>query len=67
VIWTRNRREPDLTPQVRAWFTAAGFEEVAFEAPGTPTRTGVGVAVLREAGGALAPAGPLFEFGSAHR
>jgi hypothetical protein len=22
VIWTRHRRPPDLTPQVRAWFTA---------------------------------------------
>lgn len=33
VIWTRHRREPDLTPRVRAWFAAAGFEELAFVAP----------------------------------
>ena len=32
VIWTRHRRPPDLTPQVRAWFTESGFEEVAFDA-----------------------------------
>jgi hypothetical protein len=43
VIWTRNRREPDLTPAVRSWFADAGFEEVAFEAPETTTLTGIGV------------------------
>ena len=32
VIWTRHRRPPDLTPQVRAWFAESGFDEVAFEA-----------------------------------
>ncbi|HVA53919.1 MAG TPA: hypothetical protein VNF05_10450 [Acidimicrobiales bacterium] len=32
VIWTRHRREPDLTPTVRAWFRGVGFEEVAFDA-----------------------------------
>ena len=29
-IWTRHRREPDLTVSVRHWFAEAGFEEVAF-------------------------------------
>ena len=33
VIWTRHRSDPDLTPSIRAWFAAAGFEEVAFTAP----------------------------------
>jgi hypothetical protein len=33
VIWTRHRRPPDLTPSIREWFGAAGFEEVSFEAP----------------------------------
>ncbi len=33
VIWTRHRGEPDLTPSIRSWFEAAGFEEVAFIAP----------------------------------
>ncbi len=33
VIWTRHRRPPDATPSIRAQFAAAGFTEVAFEAP----------------------------------
>jgi len=33
VIWTRHRREPDATPAIRAQFVAAGFSEVAFDAP----------------------------------
>lgn len=32
VIWTRHRREPDLTPTIRGWFAEAGFDEVAFDA-----------------------------------
>jgi hypothetical protein len=34
VIWTRHRREPDLTPSIRRWFDESGFEEVAFDSPG---------------------------------
>jgi hypothetical protein len=34
VIWTRHRRPPDLTLDIRRWFTAAGFDLVAFDAPG---------------------------------
>lgn len=33
VIWTRHRRDPDLTGQVRQWLAAAGFAEVSFTAP----------------------------------
>ncbi|KUL25329.1 class I SAM-dependent methyltransferase family protein [Actinoplanes awajinensis] len=33
VVWTRHRREPDLTPSIRGWFADSGFEEVAFVAP----------------------------------
>jgi hypothetical protein len=33
VIWTRHTRAPDLTPQIRRWFTESGFDEVAFTAP----------------------------------
>jgi hypothetical protein len=65
VIWTRHRRPPDLTPQVRAWFTAAGFEELAFGSPASSPRTGVGASVLRAGAGAVLPEGPLFRFGSA--
>ena len=62
VIWTRHRREPDLTPRIRGWFTAAGFGELAFGSPASAPRTGVGAAVLRDAGGAVLPEGPLFRF-----
>lgn len=31
VIWTRHRKEPDLTPTIREWFGDAGFDEVAFD------------------------------------
>jgi hypothetical protein len=62
VIWTRHRREPDLTPQLRSWFVAAGFDELAFEAPDTATRTSVGVGRLRGQGAGPVPAGPLFTF-----
>jgi hypothetical protein len=43
VIWTRHRRPPDITDQVRDWFGANGFDEVAFEALQTDSLTGVGV------------------------
>jgi hypothetical protein len=33
VVWTRHRRDPDLTPAVRAWFAETGWEEIAFDAP----------------------------------
>jgi hypothetical protein len=33
VVWTRHRLPPDVTPTVRSWFAAAGFQEVAFDAP----------------------------------
>jgi GNAT superfamily N-acetyltransferase/ubiquinone/menaquinone biosynthesis C-methylase UbiE len=42
VIWTRHRREPDLTPEIRAWFSKAGFRELAFTSPG-PASWSVGV------------------------
>jgi hypothetical protein len=64
VIWTRHRRPPDLTPQVREWFTAAGFDEVAFDALDTSILTAVGVGRLRAGVPAAAlPAQPLFAFG----
>jgi hypothetical protein len=33
IIWTRSRRHPDLTPQLRGWLAAAGFTELSFTAP----------------------------------
>ena len=44
VIWTRHRRPPDATLLIRESLAAAGFDEVAFEAPETgSTLVGVGV------------------------
>ncbi len=62
VIWTRHRRPPDLTPQVRAWFAGRGFDELAFDALDTATLTGVGVNRLREAASGRLPDGPFFTF-----
>ncbi len=33
VVWTRHRRNPDLTPTIRSWLSEAGFDEVEFIAP----------------------------------
>lgn len=42
VVWTRTRREPDLTPRVRAWFADNGFREVDFVAlPNSQASVGV--------------------------
>ena len=62
VIWTRHRRPPDLTPQIRAWFAGSGFDEVAFDSPDTGAPTGVGVGRLTAAPPAGLPGGPLFTF-----
>jgi hypothetical protein len=34
VVWTRHRRAPDLTPQIRDWLAGEGFSEHAFISPG---------------------------------
>ena len=62
VIWTRHRRPPDLTGQIRSWFAAAGFDEVAFDEPDTTSMTGVGVHRLRPGAAAARPDGRLFTF-----
>ncbi len=62
VIWTRHRRVPDLTPHVRGWFSASGFDEVAFEALSSQVLASVGVNRLSRAPGAELPDGPLFTF-----
>ena len=61
VIWTRHQCPPDLTPRVRTWFAAAGFDEIAFDAMETTSMTGVGVNRLRGAPAGPAP-DPLFTF-----
>jgi hypothetical protein len=63
VIWTRHRRPPDFTGQIRTWFAASGFDEVAFDTPETTTMTGVGVHRLSAAPApAPLPDGRLFTF-----
>jgi hypothetical protein len=41
-IWTRHRRPPDRTVEIRRWFEEAGFSQVAFDAP-TEFQWSVGV------------------------
>jgi hypothetical protein len=65
VIWTRDRRPPDLTPQVRAWFAGGGFAEIAFDALQTTALTSVGVGRLGRAAAVELPRGRLFTFRSA--
>ncbi len=62
VIWTRHRRPPDLTPQLRAWFTETGFDEIAFDALETTSLTGVGVSRLHRAATDTLPGDRLFAF-----
>jgi hypothetical protein len=62
VIWTRHRREPDLTPRIRTWFAESGFDEVAFDALDTEGVVGVGVNRLSRPTLARRPDGQLFTF-----
>jgi hypothetical protein len=61
VIWTRHRRPPDATPAIRADFAAAGFDEVAFEAPEGTVMT-VGHHRLAGPTGTFDPDRKLFDF-----
>lgn len=65
VIWTRHRRPPDLTPQIREWLAASGFDEIAFDTPATGTLTSVGVSRLRRAPAHTLPDHRLFTFRAA--
>ncbi len=61
VIWTRHRRPPDATPAIRADFAAAGFTELAFEAPEGTVMT-VGHHRLDGPTGPFDPDRRLFDF-----
>jgi hypothetical protein len=61
VVWTRHRREPDATPAIRGWFSAAGFDEVAFEGP-DGFIFGVGVHRLARDPDPFEPDVKLFDF-----
>ena len=48
VIWTRHRREPDMTVNIRRWLGEAGFENTSFDpVPNSDTLGTVGVAMFR--------------------
>jgi hypothetical protein len=61
VIWTRHRRPPDRTPDVRKWFIDAGFTEVAFEGE-EGFVFGVGVNRLARDPEPFEPGKQMFEF-----
>ena len=61
VVWTRHRRAPDLTVDIRQWFTTAGFEEVGFTTA-DDVLFGVGAHRLVGAPAAFAPDRRLFTF-----
>jgi hypothetical protein len=61
VIWTRHRRPPDVTPQVRAWLAEEGFDEVAFFAP-SDSMFGIGMHRFTGTPAPFRPHVRLFEF-----
>jgi hypothetical protein len=62
VIWTRHRRPPDLTVDIRAWFAAAGLDELEFVAPDAGGFVGVGAHRLQTDPRPFAPGVRLFTF-----
>ncbi len=62
VIWTRGRSDPDRRPEVRSWFAASGFRELAFS--GEPESYGVGLHQLvpGDVVAQATPTRPLFTF-----
>ena len=61
VIWTRSRRSPDLTPQIRKWFSDNDFAEITFDAP-EDVVTSVGVHELTRRPGPATRHTRLFAF-----
>ena len=54
VIWTRHRREPDVTPLIQRWFEEVGCHSVEFVSPGKGS-----FAIGRQHALDLAPTGTL--------
>lgn len=61
VIWTRGRRAPDLTPDIRRWLTETGFVERAFHVPDDALFS-VGVHRFTGRSRPLRASGSLFRF-----
>jgi hypothetical protein len=48
VLWTRHRREPDMTVNIRRWLEEAGFENTSYDpVPNSETLGTVGGAIYR--------------------
>jgi hypothetical protein len=62
IIWTRHRREPDLTQRIRRWLGESGFEERSFDAPENATASGIGTARLTAAPAAFEHGFRFFKF-----
>jgi hypothetical protein len=60
VIWTRHRKPPDLTIEIRRWFATHGFDEIAFISPAETW--GVGTHRLMGSGLPFQPDVRLFTF-----
>lgn len=61
ILWTRHRREPDLTPLIREWFDAVGCRSRAFVSE-VPGRFTVGSETLATPGDAPVIPPVLFTF-----
>jgi hypothetical protein len=61
VIWTRHRRPPDRTVDMRRWFEDAGFEDNGMVSP-SDELFGVGVHTYRGEQVAFAPGRRMFSF-----
>jgi hypothetical protein len=62
VIWTRDRRDPDLTPTIRRWFAREGFVEHAFVSGGPLGPFAVGLHRLEAPSRALTLGKRFFTF-----
>lgn len=62
VIWTRGRWEPDLTPQVCAWFEERGFERVWLSDAAEPGGQCVGAHRFTGTPSPLDPGAVMFTF-----
>ncbi len=60
-IWTRTRKDPDLTPTIRNWFTQAGFAELGFDTE-AGFQYAVGTNLLTGSARAYRPDVRLFSF-----
>jgi predicted kinase len=61
VIWTRHRRDPDLTPSIRRWFGDRGFAEIAFDTE-SGSKFGVGTHRLAGRPSPYRPGISMFDF-----